>query len=260
MRFPMILGLIALAATSAAAPIPFQLEQGLITVPVTVGAHRLPLMLDLGDFRAISLSTAVLDSVPVSFTGETHVFADYNGNRLEARRFLVREASLGPIRHRNLSGSEDVMDPSNLSPNPYGAVGRGFFEGRLLTIDYPGRTISVDEPPLARAVVLPLDTSSGMLRVSAEVDGRPLTLLVDTGAQTSVVTPEALPETEKALGEYSAYRAGSITVDGHDLGETVLLRLPLGVPDFDGILGADVLGRSVLQVDLNGGELRLAAP
>ncbi len=249
--------LVFAAATAVAAPVPFQLEQGLITVPVRVGAHDLPLMLDLGDFRAISLSSAVLDSVPVSFTGETHVFTNYAGRPMEARRFLARDVSLGDLRFDEVAGSEDVYDPTNPSPNPYGAVGRAFFDGRLLTIDYAAQTVAVDQPPLADALTLPLDTGGGMLRVTADVDGRPLTLLVDTGAQSSIVDPGKVPETEQAYGEFSAYRARAVRVDGHDLGAALLLRMDLGVPDFDGILGADVLGAYLVQFDLDGGVLRL---
>ena len=240
-----------------AAPVPFTLEAGLITVPVDVGGRTLPLMLDLGDFRAISLTSAVLDTVPVEFTGQYDTFTNFAGDQLRARRFVVRNVGLGTLEHDALTGSEDVYDPHNPSPNPYGAIGRAFFADGRLTMDYRAGTLTLADEPLADALVLPLDTTGGMLRVQAVVDGKPLRLLVDTGAQVSVINPGHFAENTLFQDTHSAYRADSLSVDGKDLGQVVLLRMELGVPDFDGILGGDVLGRYLLQVDLQAGCLRL---
>ncbi|MEZ4387974.1 MAG: aspartyl protease family protein [Candidatus Krumholzibacteriia bacterium] len=248
----------AVIATSVqATTIPFTLESGLITVPVDVGGHTLPLMLDLGDFRAISLTSGVLDSVAVDFTGEHDSFTNFAGDLLQARRFIAHDVRLGGLHYGDLDGSEDVSDPNNPSPNPYGAIGRSFFEGRRLTIDYRTSTLTMDDEPLVQAIRLPLDTAGGMMRVQATVDGKPLTLLVDTGAQVSMLAPSHFEENTRFQDSHSAYRAQSLTVAGHDLGTVLFLRMELGVPDFDGIIGSDVLGRYRTQVDLGDGCLRL---
>jgi len=235
---------------SPAQPIPFELDGGLISVPVEVGERTLPLMLDLGDFRALSLSSGVLDTVAVAFTGEVDVYANFAGDRLEARRFVARDVALGLVRHDSLAGSEDVFDPANLSPNPYGAIGRGFFGERTLTLHYADSTLTIGDERVPEDACLRLDDSEGMLRVRARVDGAPRTLLVDTGAMVSVLDTTAVPETERVQGDHSAYRAASVELDGEGVGEALFFRVGLGAPGFDGILGADILGRYRVRMDL----------
>jgi hypothetical protein len=264
MRTLFVAGLLALIVDPAIASSPavsnrttFRLEQGLITVPVEVAGHTLPLMLDLGDFRAISLTSAVLDTVAVDFTGEVDHFTNFAGEPLAARRFRVQDVALGGVRHAILVGSEDVHDPTNPSPNPYGAIGRGFLEGRTLAIDYAAGILQVPAVPLGPDAGLPLDLSGGMLRLAAVVDGRELTFLVDTGAMVSVVDPAHFAETTLAYGEHSAYEAESVRLGERDHGALVLLRVELGAPEFDGILGSDFLARYRVRIDLQAGRLAL---
>jgi hypothetical protein len=251
MRAALLLVLaLGVPSPSAAESVDFELEHGLITVPVRVGGDTLPLMLDLGDFRAISLTTAVLDTIDVEYTGEVDVFANFAGDEMEARRFVVSDVGLGAVRHDRLEGGEDVHDPSNPSPNPYGAIGRTFFDGRLLTIDYANTTLDVGGAPVTDGACIPLDPTFGMLRVDATIDGRDVVLLVDTGAQVSVIDPGVFAENTRFQDTHSAYRAGSLELGGVDRGEVTLLRLDLGSTDFDGILGSDVLRRYVVRIDL----------
>jgi len=250
-----LIALILLATRTPAAEVPFALEHGLITIDVELGEDTLPLMLDLGDFRAISLSSDVLDSVDVEFTGEVDQFVNFAGDPFEARRFVVPRVALGPVVHVGLEGSEDVFDPSNPSPNPFGAIGRAFFDGHALTIDYSDWTLSLDAP--TKSGCLPLDTTSGMLRVSATIDGAEHVFLVDTGAQVSVIDPSVFDETTTLYGGHSAYEASSIRIDDLDLGGAGLLRMELGAGGFDGVLGQDVLSRFRVTIDMVEGCLRL---
>ncbi len=245
----LILALVAPAPTPAE-PVDFEFEHGLITVPVDVGGKVLPLMLDLGDFRAISLTSAVLDTIDVAYTGEVDVFANFAGDTLKARRFVVSDVGLGAVRHERLEGSEDVHDPSNPSPNAYGAIGRSFFDGRVVTIDYTNTTLDVGGASVTDDACIPLDPTFGMLRVDATIDGRDVVLLVDTGAQVSMIDPGIFEENTRFHDSHSAYRAGSLELGGVDRGEVVLLRLGLGSEDFDGILGSDVLRHYLVRIDL----------
>ena len=141
---------------------------------------------------------------------------------------------------------------------PYGAIGRSFFDGHPVTIDYGAGVITFDESADA-ATCLPLDVREGMLRVKASIDGHEYVLLVDTGAQVSLIAPAHFAENATVYGGHSGYRAESIVIDGLELGGTDFVRMDIGAGGFDGILGQDVLSRYVVTIDVAEECLRLAA-
>ncbi|MEZ4650974.1 MAG: retropepsin-like aspartic protease [Candidatus Eisenbacteria bacterium] len=246
--------------------IPFEIRDNLITIDVEVdgevGGRVLPLMLDLGDFRAFSLSSAVLDSAGVEFTGGVDLFTNYAGTMLQARRFVAPSVRIAGRTWEGVEGSEDVYDPENPSPNPYGAVGRAFFADATLTLDYRNGRILVDESrPSARRETgrtgecVAFDPS-GPILVDAEIDGERHRLLVDSGATHSILDESLFGETETFSG-YSAYRAHTLTLGDRVFEGQTFLRLPLGQPDFSGILGYDFLSRTSPTLDLRSGCLYL---
>ena len=248
--------------------IPFTIRENLLTIDVEVGGRSYPLMFDLGDYRALSLSSAVLDSVEVDFTGGVDHFTNYAGTAMQARRFRVQSVGIGDNVWQDVNGSEDVYDPEIPSPNPYGAVGSGFFEGALITLDYPNHRILVDDPghgpPQLRssgrsrgetdirlADCVAFDPT-GPILVDAEIDGGRHRLLIDTGATHSILDASRFEETELFAG-HSAHAAAQLSLGTHSLGPQVFLRLDLGQPDFSGILGYDFLARTSPTLDLSRG-------
>ena len=255
----LLFALVLAGSAAQARPVSFTLQNGLIPVPVTVGEHELPLMLDLGDFRAISLTSAVLDSVGVRFTGAVDHFSNFAGDTFEARRFVADDVALGALRHAELEGSEDVHDPSNPSPNAYGAIGRAFFDGHRLSIDYEASTLAFDAPLPENTLRIPLHDRDGMLLVDVTVDGHDFTFLLDTGAMVSVIDASLLPETGRFQEQHSVHTAGTLAVGDVEHEGVELFRIDLG-GGFDGILGSDVLRHQRVHVDLEGGWLALTAP
>ncbi len=101
-----------------------------------------------------------------------------------------------------------------------GMLGEAWFAGRVWTWDYPGRRLVVNGAGWTRAsgtkrVVLGFKTSAdgkretNFPRMRIRVDGKPIDVLLDTGA-TTVLTPHAM----KALNDdLPAERATSMIVD-----------------------------------------------
>jgi predicted aspartyl protease len=126
---------------------------------------------------------------------------------------------------------------------------------------------SHSRPPVAPIAIGP----QRELLVPVVINGRPMTLQLDTGASTTTITPAA----KARLGLES-----SIPVRGHGAGgplehvELVLLyttevcdhlvrRLPAAVVEIehaDGVLGMDVLGEYTTEIDLAQRSLRLHKP
>ncbi len=122
---------------------------------------------------------------------------------------------------------------------------------------------------MQRVVSLPVALPRGQPLVQARIDGQPVTLLVDTGAEGSLLTTAALARlgitaepghTVRLLGAGGGIAGGivrlrSFSLDGLVLHDPVIAVGPAfprepGVPMVDGILGADVLGAFDVAFDL----------
>lgn len=136
-------------------------------------------------------------------------------------------------------------------------------------------------PTQARRVTLPLERSPlGLLQVSAGVNGSPLTLLVDTGANATLLD-RAWVASQLLEGEATEMgTVGCVTVDGLDRVDVDYLELgtirvegirlaivdlshvnrklkQAGSPAVDGILGADVLTQRSAVIDYAEPQLQL---
>ena len=127
---------------------------------------------------------------------------------------------------------------------------------------------------------IPVDVShSGVALIGARVDGRPATMVLDTGAETTVITADAASrlgversfEHPRTMQGASGQSVGGLTVpvtfSFGDVG-TRGARLIVGVfplpvvagEQLDGLLGADLLGATDVDLDLPHGRIRLYRP
>ena len=123
--------------------------------------------------------------------------------------------------------------------------------------------------PLVRQTELPITMLRNFLLVPAALDGDKVMMVVDTGAEASTVTPQTVetlglawtPSSIRLLGVSGEVAGGGVArLKGMDLGGVEqgsraldVSRLPLlGGPDrpVAGLLGADVLGRYDVELDL----------
>jgi predicted aspartyl protease len=128
-------------------------------------------------------------------------------------------------------------------------------------------------PPAApeRSVVTPF-TAGGPINVPASIDGVGLTLMVDTGADRTVISPAALARvgvqtapnrSVRVLGVAgSSATAGEAIIERLDLagsrvGPLSVLVLDIGASGIDGLLGRDVLDKFTLTIDAAQGRATL---
>lgn len=125
-------------------------------------------------------------------------------------------------------------------------------------------------PPAVDPTVIPF-AAGGPIRAAASLNGAPLTLMLDTGAERTVISPAALSRAGIAslgravqiLGVTGGAAAREVTVERLDLAGTRLGPLAIivhdvGLGDVDGLLGRDVLDYFTLTIDAAAGRAVLA--
>jgi len=119
--------------------------------------------------------------------------------------------------------------------------------------------------------VIPI-TGSGPIRTSVSINGVGLTLVLDTGADRTVISPAALARTGLDTGSARAVNIVGVTgsamarevmvplldVAGERVGPLAVIVHDVGLADIDGLLGRDVLDRFTLTVDSARGRAILA--
>jgi predicted aspartyl protease len=122
---------------------------------------------------------------------------------------------------------------------------------------------------LDRQAELPLIGDQGLMLVAAEINGSPVTMIVDTGAQWTAITPETVKRLQlppdsahgglhRGVASFSnninaiarSFKIGGLHLEGRSLS---VAPLALGIevsPPFAGLLGADFLYQFDLDIDL----------
>ena len=255
--------------------VPLSLSGDLPTLPVLIDGQTAMLVLDTGGVTTVVTDTAARRLGLAPDPGRTSSFVGAAGVSLRAS-VRARTLAVGGI-------SELTLNDVGLSV--IGVSGADRFDGLLgmnvfrqldldFDIDQPRRRVSFyrgspcDRPPpgwtSSRPPLPARRDRGGHFVVDVTLGGRPFSALVDTGAETSTITPSAarrlgLSAEELALNGRpvrisgagtasimgSLYRFGTLTVAGEDLPRRLLLVAPLPM-DVDMILGADYLnGRRV---------------
>ena len=135
-------------------------------------------------------------------------------------------------------------------------------------------TTETDNEKNAGEIIVPLQRIGNQYLISANVEGYPTRLLLDTGASLSGLSnsyttkhPFMLKNTKPIRLNTASGAVNSVlfTVDYLNLGELVfnqhiLTSLPMDThEEFDGLLGVDILGRFDFVIDQNASVLRLKA-
>ena len=145
------------------------------------------------------------------------------------------------------------------------------YRGDVHTIDAsrpPGETVATPAPPAASTISI---AGGAPIMVTAQLNGVPLTLMVDTGADRTMVSPGALArsgiETSggrliRVLGVTGTSEAYEVTlprldVAGARLGPVAVVAHDVPSPGIDGLLGRDLLPAFTLTVDAASGQATL---
>ena len=139
----------------------------------------------------------------------------------------------------------------------------------VLLLAPPGAASATPACPVERQAELPLTGGGGVMLVAAEINGSPVTMIVDTGAQWTTITPETvtrlnLPRDSwngglhQGVATYSSnvnavarsFKIGGIELDNRSLSVAPLAPGNAVSPQFAGLLGADFLFQFDLDIDL----------
>jgi predicted aspartyl protease len=129
---------------------------------------------------------------------------------------------------------------------------------------------SPESPLRAESIVLPF-TSGGPITAAAHLNGVALVLMVDTGADRTMIAPAAVARAGldpsagrevRIVGVAGGARARELTVErldiaGARMGPLAVVVHDAGVPGIDGLLGRDVLDYFTLTVDGGAGRVIL---
>ena len=199
----------------------------------------------------------------------------------------VRRDKQDPYRHGTRLG-RDVQfwvadrrsDTASTSSFEYGLLGGEFLDAYVVEIDFGARSVRFLDPSRYQVpasvqtgdeAVLPLRIDGHRPFVEVRVEGRPITLLIDTGAPIPIwisgaaakeidVDPESLPElgaigigipagkTGSRVAEVAAFELG-----GFRFGPLPVVFVPHGLYNAggttDSLIGYDVLSRFVVRLD-----------
>jgi predicted aspartyl protease len=166
-----------------------------------------------------------------------------------------------------------------------GCIGFSFLERFRVSVDYAGLTLTLSTPDEAgdtgpARVELPFTLahpSKPLVLLPVKVDGHEFRFALDTGASTTVVSPELARRCELAstampsmTGGGGTVAASSALIQSLQIGGVRISRVRVAVAEFlemlsratgvgiDGILGTNVLRRFTLTIDYPGKIVRLA--
>lgn len=252
------------------ATVPFDLYQGyFIVVRGSAGGLK-----NLNFFVDTGTSSSVLDSrvaKKLKLHGEEAANVIAVGGRVPGEWANLPSVELGPMRRSNLAViTADLSFFEKFLPVRIDAiVGVDMLGQSPFVIDYSARVMRFGAAPVWRDSV-PLRLDAGFAVIDAEIDHKPVHLLLDTGTSSLVVftatTPNA-PDRKGAevrsiepTGEFESKQVllHSLQMGPEEFRKKQALMTPNPEPsqiDFDGLMSPAALGISRISVDFEGGTL-----
>jgi hypothetical protein len=252
------------------ADIPIRMVHDLPTTDVIVAGKPLALMIDLGGFAGIALTTAELIGTDVKFLEGSNRYTDIDGREYASRRFVVPEVILGGRSFGALDGSESVFVEGAGPPDNNGYIGFGFLHQFLLVLDYPGghfRLYSSGDDAAFEAECgrdsFPVESEKGITRSIAKTDRGSLRVLWDTGATVNAIHSALFAVNEQTPDDQGGppfVSLNSLSLAGREYGPVQFRVTDFAGPPVDGILGTPFLGQRKLCFDLPRGKAAIAPP
>ena len=252
--------------------VPFVLLRGyLIVIEADVGS--------LGGRRLIvdtGTTSTVLDrsvARQLGLGGRESRLTLLNGDE-RVKTSILSGLTLGPITARSLPVF--VADLSfftrELGTRIDGIVGLDVLRASSFTIDYGAREI-IFGPVQSSPAAVPFESGPPLVTVTMKIEGRPLRLLVDTGASGLLLFPGDQRWAERAaiVGEHASTTiSGSFTREEVELSDMQLggLRMPSHTayvvwarkettPDFQGLMGTGAMGLKEVAFDFEHNRLEV---
>ncbi|WP_304270979.1 retroviral-like aspartic protease family protein [Brevundimonas naejangsanensis] len=165
------------------------------------------------------------------------------------------------IGGRGVAISPIVVDLSASGLGVPVIVGADFFRAGPVRFDFGANLFRMLEPTPAGGRIdgyeVPLGRSSrAILQLSAQVDGNPVLLGLDTGSQTALILPAIAggdrPESTWVTADITGWRVHAVRSASVTIGGTELSRVPASVIDAatEGLIGLPALSRFNITLDM----------
>jgi predicted aspartyl protease len=187
--------------------------------------------------------------------------------KVDARSLIVPEIRVGPVTAKSVAVlSQDLSAlEKRLGTRVDAMIGLDVLQPKSFRIDYESRELSFNLPAVPESSC-PMQTRPGFAYVTILVHGKPMALVIDTGAKNLVLFSSRIKgRLSKFLrsGKKTVYNMGGkltlrrILLDGvilggespRDLDGFVLDNSGQADPGFDGLLGVRALGATEITFD-----------
>ena len=248
------------------ATIRVELVHGLPTTTVLIDGVPLRLYFDLGSYEAISLTTAELRRVKVSYLSETTAVRNAEGETLESRKFIAHHVSISGFDLGDLQGREAFFG-GMAPPDQNGTVGMSVMGRYLLVLDYPAKEIRFYHPGDDTAFVAECGRRAFRIRVEHGIATSIMRtkfgdrkVIWDTGATDNFIRPSAVPS-DLRVGRTIDYppfhdsssslvRVENVSIDSLAFGPQVFRLWAFKAPNVDAYLGTALLATRKVCLDL----------
>lgn len=244
------------AESTPSSTISFQLIGRLPTVQATTSGKTLPLILDLGAFAAVALTTEALNSTPVKFDGRSLEWRDASGYTFKARTFQVDDLSIGHFSAGSTSGAEFRYPDGDASHAQVGYVGFGLLSHFLLVFDYQKDELRLYPPGDSADMAaecgkhhFPIDVIDGVVESKFNTEHGQLIFQWDTGSAKDLIRPSVVGMKKGDYRDGQSYPFSRFETGGTDFGRTRISLREFVAPDVDGVLGTDFFEGKVVCFD-----------
>lgn len=266
--------------------VPFELVRHQVLLDVHVeGQGPFRMHMDTAVYPSV-VDETVAERIELATSGPAGFVAGYGSRQIPYFKATLGSISIGGFQLPELE--TEVTDMSHLELDGValrGTLGEAFFRRTWTQIDYPSRTVRLFSEEVGQGAqgpdcslngeVLAVDLSGHAPRLlEVEINGRPVTALLDTGASAGLNLSTAQArrlglehlwdsaqkvEARGARGSFEARKArvDSVRVGSFEVSDvvTVLTTTPGPI-----LIGNGFLKEFVLTVDYVGGRICLAAP
>lgn len=250
--------------------IPATFDDNGIVVPVKIGAGTYNFLLDSGS-ESLAISPRLATQLGYARYGLSK--ADIIGE-FDVSKTAVPAMSIGGLQLSNVAFDVIPLDRPDDNDRIVGLLGLDFWASAIVGIDYKKKTVTLyppsTSPPDASSLsAMPIAIDDGVPRATASIEGVQGSFLLDTGSPSTVIFRHFFDQvhTKTPTGQIfeTMWLGGNIDMDVFGVRDFAMggaqfrqanVAVPpstsLDFPDYDGIIGRNIMEYYVMYFDYEG--------
>lgn len=258
----------AIAQCSEPLHLPLSIIRSNPVTTITAGNRTVQAIVDTAG-GGITLSEDVIRSASGVRLAEERMWHDAVGREFRVPQFTMPVMTIGGQTFHDVVVIQAVESPEDQGRAVPNTIGQHFLSRYFTVIDYARLTMTLWPPEIAAeanaacgTTRIPMEQAKdpGLVVTEFDTPSGSLRLAWDTGATHSALS-EALVASRRletiVRGQTSFYRPMKLTAAGRDFGPLEFVVLPLQLPDFQGMLGANFFSDHVVCLDWKQREVRV---